>query len=70
MKKIFLILLLTYIYAALLAESVNKNEPSLPSEEKINEALQNLPAIFRKNMGQWEEQILYRGLPTTRISPF
>jgi len=52
-KLLFLFVAQSLIVSGLLSQNINKSA--------VNDALQNMPATFRANIGQWDDAILYRG---------
>ena len=52
-------LLLAVVFTSLL-QVFGQINPIVTSEV-LEEKLENLPLLFRQNMGQWDEQILFSG---------
>ena len=61
--KQFLIALLTIFLLsvpyAVMAIEINEGDVGA-AQKSLNEKLENRPAVFRKNKGQWEDKILFR----------
>src|SRR6266487_3518873 len=60
MKHIYPFLFFVFLFEPGFSQ-VNSNEKAIINSKAVADDLKKLPVTFRKNMGQWDDNIVYQG---------